>query len=116
MRVNENKNERKDKGAPFLKCTFSPESEWLRKPHPDQAFATVRRLRFGQNEACGWWIGAHGYLTMDFAGMKTTDLRDERMRKRDSPFFSFCVVVLRGIASQQIPPSCSPLTMKGNKP
>ena len=52
---------------------------------------------------------------MDSAGMKTTDLRDERMRKRDCPFFSFCEVMLRGIASQQIPSSCSSLTTKGNK-
>lgn len=78
MRANE--SERKDNGASFLKCTFSPESEWFRKPRPDQVFATVRHLRFEQKEACSWWIGAHGYLTMDFAGMKTTDLRDAERR------------------------------------
>lgn len=78
MRANE--SERKDNGAPFLKCTFSPESEWFRKPRPDQVFATVRHLRFEQKEACSWWIGAHGYLTVDFAGMKTTDLRDAERR------------------------------------
>ena len=113
MRVNENKNERKDKGAPFRKCTLSPESEWFCKPRPDQGFATAGCPKPEQNEACSWWIEAHGYLTMDSAGMKTTDLLDESMIKRDSPFFSFCEVMLRGIASRQIPFSCSPLITKG---